>query len=206
MQIKYCELLSSFKRVLLRDSTTLSLPDHLVEAFSGNVSKGVKKAVGRVQHIYELLSGCCLHLHLTAYTDKDQKAADLPLPYLQAGDLLMRDLGYFSLPVLQEVITQKAFFLTRLPYGVNLYESCDKALDLLQQLKGQCSIDLPCLVGSQAQLPLRLIALRLPEPLASERRGKAKQNHDGRWQRSQAYLDRLDYAILLLTFLLLYGG
>ena len=198
LQIKYSELLSPFKRVLLQDSTTLLLPDHLVEVFAGNVSKGVKKAVARVQQIYELLSGCCLHLHLTAYTDNDQKAAGLPLPYLQQGDLLLRDLGYFSLPVLQKVIDQKAFFLTRLPYGVNLYEPCGVALDLLQQLKGQSSIDLSCLVGSQAQLPLRLIALRLPDSLASERRRKAKQNRDGRWQQhSQAYLDRLDYAIFI---------
>lgn len=194
---KYAKLLSPFRRVLLQDSTTLSLPDHLVEVFPGNVSKGVKKAVARVQQVYELLSGCCLQLHLTAYTDNDQKAADLPLSYLQPGDLLIRDLGYFSLPVLQEVITRKAFFLTRLPYGVHLYTPCGQKLDLLQRLKGQASMDIACLVGSQAQLPLRLIALRLPAPLASERRRKAKQNYDGRWQHSQAYLDRLDYAIFI---------
>src|SRR5689334_5803455 len=103
-----------FKRVLLQDSTTLSLSDCLVGHFPGNVSKGKQKAVARLQCIINITKMQWLHLSLDAFTNNDQSASGIILSLLKKGDLLIRDLGYFVLDILEQVIKREAFFISRL--------------------------------------------------------------------------------------------
>src|SRR5207249_5771519 len=58
-----------FKRILLGDSTTLSLPKNLVKDFPGNVAGGEQKAVARLQCIINIKTMQWLNLSLKAFTN-----------------------------------------------------------------------------------------------------------------------------------------
>ncbi len=197
LQSKDSPVFITFKRVLLHDSTSVGLPDALVNTFPGSRSKGVRKAVAKARQVYDLLSRRCLYFKLTSYSINDQKASSFVLPLLEAGDLLIRDLGYFALDVLQQVIHKQAFFLTRIHHRVMLFHPDRQCFDLLQQLEGKASLDTYCLVGQKTHLPTRLVAIRLPQQVAAQRRREAKKQRDGRFKVTKRYLQLLDYNILL---------
>lgn len=186
LQSKDSPVFTAFKRVLLHDSTSVGLPDALVNTFPGSTSKGVRKAVAKVQQVYDLLSQRCLYFKLTSYSI-----------LLEAGDLLILDLGYFSLHVLQQVIHKQAFFLTRIHHRVTLFHPDGQLIDLPQQLEGKARLDMSCLVGQQTHLPTRMVAIRVPQQVAAERRREAKKHRDGRFKVTKRYLQLLDYNIFL---------
>lgn len=72
-------------------------------------------------------------------------------------------------------------------------------LDLLRLLKGCPQLSLDVLLGAKELLPVRLVALRLPAPLAAQRRRRARANarRDRALRLSERYLKLLDWTILL---------
>jgi len=119
-------LFTAFNRVLIQDSTTLSLPQCLSEQFPGNRSKGVQKAVARLQCILNLSTLQWISVELKAFTDNDQGASPDVLPFLQKDDLLIRDLGYFALDTFSKITDREAFFISRLRYDVSLFDEKGK--------------------------------------------------------------------------------
>src|SRR5690349_5886216 len=119
--LKQTRLWKLFRRVLLADSTTLSLPQALAKDFPGNVSYGVKKAVARLQCLLALRAMQWMQLTLDDFTDNDQSASGRVIPLLKKGDLLIRDMGYSVLQVFKHIIDKEAFFISRLHYGLNWY-------------------------------------------------------------------------------------
>lgn len=105
--VRDSRLFQAFNRVLLQDSTALGLPQSLSEHYPGNTSRGEKKAVARLQCIIDIVKMQWHYLSLDAFTDNDQSASHIALSVLKKGDLLLRDLGYFVLERLQQVIDKK---------------------------------------------------------------------------------------------------
>ena len=60
-------------------------------------------------------------------------------------------------------------------------------------------LNIVLLVGAQERLPVRLVALRLPAPLAAQRRRRARANarRDRALRLTKRYLKLLDWTILL---------
>jgi hypothetical protein len=56
------------------------------------------------------------------------------------GDLLIRDLGYFVLKVLGGIIEKKAFFISRLRYGITLYDEIGKEIGWKDLCKKKVSL------------------------------------------------------------------
>ena len=117
---------------------------------------------------------------------------------LGAGDLVLRDLGYFTLASFKAIAARGAFFLTRLRYGVILFspQSADP-LDLARMLRPGQALDIEVLLGQREKLPVRLLAFPLPEAAANERRRKARANRDKRLSHSEAYLYLLGWNLFL---------
>lgn len=188
-----------FARVLVQDSTCLALSPALAQHFPGAANQTGKAHAGlRVQCLYDLITERFVWFFVSAFTRNDQAAAADVLALLRPGDLLMRDLGYFSLASLQKLAQAGAFFLTRLRYGLSLFDpDTGEPLQLARLLRPGVTLDRPVRVGQGKKLLARLIALPLPEGVVNERRRKARANRDKRLRHSADYLHLLGWAIFI---------
>jgi len=164
----------SFSRILIQDSTCLTLLDRHKERFPGP-SNGLGRSAGlRIQCLFDLLTEHFVHFSISPYTRNDQAAASDPLPLLRSGDLLLRDLGYFTFASLQAIARLGAFFLTRSPANALFLDPLTgQPLDLLALLDPRRPTDISVLLGTHHRLPVRLLAflsLRLSPTPAGERR------------------------------------
>lgn len=187
-----------FRRVLLQDSTTLNAPESLAWIFPGASNQRKKKtAILKIQAAYDLLSERYLHFSLSGFTRNDQSASPDILALVAPGDLIIRDLGYFCLDVLERLQKKESYFLTLRPCTVNLYTHKGEQIKLLKLLRKHPFFDATVLVGSRKRLPLRLIASPVPEPIAQMRRRRLLQNHDHRRRPTKEQLALLGWDILL---------
>jgi hypothetical protein len=187
------DLFGSFKQVLLQDSTTLALPDTLAKYFPGNISRGMQKAVARVQCIIEVMTMRFVHFSLSSFSCNDQSASGLITGHLGKNDLVIRDLGYFVLNSLKEIANKQAYFLSRLRSDVKIYDQTGQWL-MQQKLLCKDQVDQWVWIGEKQRLPVRLVMLRLPAAQAAERIRKARKDRDKRLNHSKAYYKWLRYA------------
>jgi DDE family transposase len=188
----------SFRRVLLHDSTVEPLPEHLAGAFPGP-GNGRKRryAALKLQFVCDLLHSQVLHVGLSGFTRNDQAASPDILKVLQPGDLIIRDLGYFVLKVLEQIGLKGAFFLSRYRHDVSIFDAqTGRPLDLEAQLQPGQPFDRQVLLGTE-KLPVRLVAQPVPEAVANERRRKARTNRDRRLNPSQRKLYLLGWNIFV---------
>jgi hypothetical protein len=188
----------SFQRVLLHDSTVLALPEHLAAVFPG-ASNGRKRRYAslKIQFVCDLLSAKALHLSLSGYTRNDQAAAPDILQLLRPGDLILRDLGYFVLHVLEQIQLLGAFFLSRYRHGVNVYDPQTlQPLDLAKLLRPGQGLDRQVLLGNE-KLAVRLVARPVPEAVANRRRHQAKTQRDRRSSPSAQHLFLMSWNIFV---------
>ncbi len=189
-------LTALFNRVMIRDSTTQLLPDHLNGLFPGNYSHGEQKAVARVQSLFNFTEGKWEDFQISAYTENDQKAAGCIADFLQPGDLLLQDLGYFTLEWIGQVI-ENQYLITKWDNRTALYTTQGGRIDLSELLKGKRQVDLRVLVGSKKRLPMRLVARKLPKAQASKRVREAKKDRHAKANHSKRYLELLRHEIYL---------
>jgi hypothetical protein len=188
----------SFQRVLLHDSTIEPLPEHLANAFPGP-GNGRKRryAALKLQFVCDLLNSQVLHVGLSGFTRNDQAASPDILKLLQPGDLIIRDLGYFVLRVLEQIGLKGAFFLSRYRHDVLIFDTQTRQpLNLEAQLQPGQPFDREVLLGTE-KIPVRLVAHPLPEALASQRRRNAKTNRDRRLNPSKRKLYLLGWNIFV---------
>ena len=165
--------LRSFQRVLIVDSTSIGLPKALAPFFPGASNQtGSKQAQLKIQAYYDLLNESFLEFSLSSFRKNDQAASKDILVVAQPNDLILRDLGYFVLDVFKQLDQRGCFFVSRLKTGTCLLANeGDEELDLRKLLRGQKLLDMPVRVGKKAKLPVRLIAVKLPQKVAHKRPG-----------------------------------
>lgn len=187
-----------FQRVLLHDSTVQPLPEHLADLFPGP-DNGRKRRYAslKIQFVCDLLSAKTLHLSLSGFTRNDQAASPDILQLVRAGDLIIRDLGYFVLKVLEKIDLAYAWFLSRYHHGVNLYDvATGDPLDLAKVLRPGQGLDRDALLGRE-KIRVRLVAQPVSEALANERRRRARTNRDRRLNPSSERLYLLSWNIFV---------
>jgi Transposase DDE domain len=166
--------LGAFRRVLLHDSTVETLPEPLAQVFPGSRNQRKGFAALKIQFIADWLSGQAVHLSLSSFRRNDQAAALDILEVVQPGDLVIRDLGYFVIRAFQWIIQTDAFLVSRCRADTTFSDSgTGQPLDLVAELRRCGRLDRHVLMGSQ-KVPVRLVALPVPEAVANERRRRAK--------------------------------
>lgn len=186
-----CELLPDFARIRIKDSTKFMVPASLAAHFGscGGAIHSRSQAYISVQYEYDLKSGTITDLSITSGDRNDRTDAGETIENMEKNDLIIRDLGYFSTPVLKSCMEKEAFFLSRLDSSTNVYDEAGNQISFtaiyeLMQNMGMIEKEMFVYVGKQTRLPVRLILQLVPEEVYKKRiREKtAKSKGQGRGQ------------------------
>src|ERR687886_1023959 len=182
-------LLERFAGVYLEDSTTIALPEALRECWAGcGNATGQGGAALKINVRLDLCTG-----RLASLTLHDGRTHDLqasaPLSGVASGALSRADLGYFGLERFQDLSQQGAYFLSRLKVSTQVYgPDGQRWADLATHLERHGpQVDLPVTLGETYRLPVRLLAVRVPQAVADQRRRKlrAEVRDQGRHVRAR---------------------
>jgi len=191
--------LRSFPRVLIQDSTCVALPQKLATEFPGSFShRHGRSATLKIQAVYDLIAQSCVSFLVGSFSQNDQGASPSILTIARRGDLVIRDLGYAVLGVFQQLHDQGIFFLSRWLTSTTILDpQTGKKFNLLAQLRALGQWDGQVLLGQENRVPVRLVALPVPEPVAAERRRKLKANRDRRCHPSNERLALCSWDIFI---------
>ena len=108
--------LQLFNTVRIKDSTTFGLHESLSEYFEGYGKGGgpSSKAGVSIQFEYDLKSNRIIDLDINSAVTNDAKDVVSKKHDICKSDLIIRDLGYYSDKVIQEIVEKEAFFISRL--------------------------------------------------------------------------------------------
>lgn len=175
--------LQRFNGIYLFDSTTLNLPEVLRSVWLGGRSSHGTHAGLKVQVVLDYQHGTLAGLGLQAARVHDRHAATLQLP-LPPGALRLADIGYFDLPSLRQLDEGGVYWMTRIPAQVKVVSQDGQPWNLTAWLEAQkCDqIDQPVRLSAKHQLPCRIVAQRIPEPLAAQRREQKQRDIHHRQQ------------------------
>lgn len=166
-------ILQRFSAVFIQDSTSISLPQVLAAIWpgSGRCAHGNTPAGLKVQLRWDWLSGAFSNLHLKAGRVHDRKA-EFDLDDLPKGSLRLADLGYFSLEELESLSANHIYWLNRIHAMCAVFDIDGNRKEVAQWLASveTTQVDSPVRLGVKAQLPCRLLALRVSGKEANKRR------------------------------------
>jgi Transposase DDE domain len=189
-------LLHRFGAVLVQDSTIINLPDELARFWRGcgDVVQHHLAAL-KLQVRLDLLTGQLQGPLPTAGRTHDRVGVLSAV----AGALHLSDLGYFALSRLQDIAAAPAFFLSRLLVQTAVFDAATgQRLDLGTFLRHTeaTTVDMPVLIGATERLPVRLLAARVPQEVADQRRRRLKDDARRRGETvSAARLAVVDWTI-----------
>ncbi len=196
-------VLSFFNNIIIHDSTTQQLNSELASFFPGSFSQGKSTAILRIQAAYNFSQNQWLEMTVGAYTDNDQGEAGRLVSSLEKRDLLIRDLGYFVLSAIAKLVEDQ-YIITRWDNKTHLLELNGNKIELLAFLKNNFrknkknqKQNIPVLVGKDKQIPMRMVARKLPKKQAEKRIAEAKKNRHSKANHSEEYYELLRYEIYL---------
>ena len=187
----------SYKRILIQDSTIIQLPARLFACFSGVKNATTTTCNARIQGIYDLCAGRFVQFAIDPYSKNDLAAA--PEIQVEAGDLVLRDRGYFWLSIMLANKAKGADTISRYKHNTVLYDVQTKTrIDLLKRLRADGQIDMQVLAGEDKDMPFRLMAVPVPEEVANLRRMKAKKETKGH-APSEELLALMSWSVFITT-------
>ena len=194
--------LKRFTGVYIQDSTIIELPEELQDVWSGcgNAATGAGQPSSvKVEVRLNMLQGEMIGplLEDGRVNDAVSQIQKVALP---AGSLSIADLGYWSLTEMHDQSKGGAFWLSRIHSTVKIITRDDKIWDLLAFLQAQPNPSIDCLVrlAAQHRLPARLLAVRVPQEVAEQRRRKLREEAQRRGKPLSARrLALADWTILV---------
>ena len=170
--------LKPFKGVYLQDSTTISLPLSLEHEWPGTGNQTGGSAALKVQTVLDYQQGQ-LRMQLVQARQHDCPLQTTDLP---RGALRLADTGYFKVAVFQDLDQRGVAWVARIPARVGVWQS-ERTVSLATWLAHQEQAVIDVAVELTAQrLACRLIAVRVPEAVAQQRRDRALADAKDRGQ------------------------
>lgn len=171
-------ILQRFNGVFIQDGSTVTLPDTLAVIWSGcggsspnNTSSSVKTLIR-----LDLNTGKLAGPYLQSGRESDQ-SSQLRTEPLPKGSLRIADLGFLSLDDFSKMNDDGVYWLSRLKALCKGYTLDGKRWDLPKLLETYCpdTLDMPILLGIKERVLCRILAVKLPDDVANERRRKLKE-------------------------------
>lgn len=194
-----------FNRVIIKDSTKFDVPEEMqkeLPGFGGSASK----AGCCIQYEFDIKSGQVNDLSITPANRPDSKDASETADLVRAGDLTIRDLGYFKLKYFKTVQKNKAFFISRLYTNAIVYYKKDTEyieidfgkLHQTMKTSNLLMLDIQAYVGSEDKFPVRLIIEPCPDEVFKKRmQNKNAFNKKKGYQTSDNFKDRAMFSIYM---------
>jgi Transposase DDE domain len=191
-------LLARFAAVYVLDSTTITLPDCLATLWpGGRVATNTQAALKGTVRI-DLRRGCLAGLELTPGRTQD-RATNLQHAPVPKGAIRIADQGFWSLPVFRAITAGGGYFLSRYHAQTSVWHTGTR-LDLPRWLAAQATpvIDVAVTLGKAERLPARLLALRVPQAVADQRRRRLRASaRAGGHAVPQTTLALVDWTLLV---------
>jgi len=150
-----------FQRILIEDSTVISMAKSNAENFPNNGNGKVDTAGCKINLVTDWLTGRPVSAGLHDARNPDQTIGfDLPSE-CRSGDLIVRDRGYFSLDALEEIERREAFWISRLPASLTCFDGEGIYLDEILKKTTAKRLDMDLWMGRHRAHRCRLIATRL---------------------------------------------
>lgn len=177
------DLLSRFNGVYIQDGTVISLPPELKEQWrgcGGNTPEAGQSSV-RVQVRLELTQGEVQGPWLQAGRASERSAQTQARP-LPVGSLYNVDGGYFTLAGMRAHSQAGCYWLTPAQARTLLLDERGQCWDLVSLLRAQPGdqVDLRVYLGKKERVPARLIATRVSQEQARQRRQRAGGSQEGK--------------------------
>jgi hypothetical protein len=170
-------ILERFTKVIILDSSTITLPDDQQEEFTGcGGSYHGGKAALKLQVELDLRSGSLAHVELEPGKSPDSATTRQETSH-GPGSLRITDLGYFNVPVFAAMDKRGEYFLSRLNFGTKVAMTDNgPMIDIMEWLRQWPTgvVDQTIWLGCDQRLKCRVIAFRVPPEVAAERRRKLR--------------------------------
>lgn len=198
--------ISKVGRILVGDSSTVALHSSLAEHFPGATNHTEATAAQvRIQLTFDLLGGRWLQADLDAYRRNDQRAAlDIVGTIIQAGDLIIRDLGYASVRCFRAIREKQAYFLSRLASNIGVFEPDGEALDILKLARTYAprpgdTFTKRVGISASEHFNCRIVIIRVPQEIGDKRRRQLNERarRRGNKAHSKKYLALQDWMIFV---------
>lgn len=203
MKLEAIEVLKQFKDIKITDGTTISLPDKLQGLYKGLGGTNAAAAI-KIQATYSVLKHEFIGLDDFSATKNDTTYNKTTLDTLRAGELSIKDLGYYDGDYFEAVDRKQAYFLSRIKTNCVLYEMMAgtyEIIDIVKILKkSESKIDKRYFIkqSSGEMYGIRLTGLKLPEKVSVERKRKAYKNaKNAERQLSEKEIQMLDWFLVI---------
>jgi hypothetical protein len=195
--------LDKFPRVRIKDGTRFDLPQRLKDKLPGFGGKVTSDAAACIQYEFDLKSGRITDIDITPAKKTDYQDAKEKTGDIEKGDLIIRDLGYFSSRVLWSIIEKEAFFISRLKTKMTVFDSSLKEVSFPKlydkMVKDKVfSIKMNVLIGEKEMVPVRLTIDIVPGEVYQKRVMKTeKENKKKGHKTSEEYKARAHFNLII---------
>lgn len=143
--------------------------------------------------------GAFNYFHITNFRDPDTTSNPFACSILRKGDLLIRDLGYFSFESFLEIIKKNAYFLSRFKLHIPVFDPVTlHRINLVKLLKGKAFFDGMVFIGAHHDAEVRMVIEKLPPEVTNARVRKAKADKRNiKMNHSKEYYALLGYSIYI---------
>jgi len=165
---------SRFGRILLQDSTQLRLHPGNAAHFKGMGNDAGATAAAKLDVISNLLTGEYFPSQISDGRHQDRSNGPRIFDYLESGDLVLRDMGYFDVDSFARMEDLGASWISRLHALVHVWDMEGVCLEeRLSSSQGQV-LDMDVTLTHKGHRA-RLIAIRATEEVKARRRAKGKE-------------------------------
>jgi len=193
-------LLQRFASVHILDSSTVALPEALATIWSGCGNQTAQADAALKIHVRLELTTGALAGPVISNGRLHDRSSPLAHEQLPAGSLRLADLGYFSLASLRTLTAQHVYWVSRIQASTVVFDSTGQRRHLAELLSTlPATADVPVTVGAVERLPCRLVAERVPDDVAAERRRRMKAEGQRRGQAVSAERLRLAAWTIYIT-------
>jgi hypothetical protein len=202
----YGSIFNQFTAVQIEDSTQFKLKETVKGKFKGSGGSASVAAM-KLNTVYNITRHTISHLDIVSGSTSDQALSKNVRKLIKKGELWIRDLGYFNILDMLSIDDSKAYFLSRLKKGVNVYLNRDdtEPIDIYEFLEKKTengvSFDKDVYVGEmKSRLKVRIIGEKVPIHVQQKRIESYKKNkikRDKNKQMKKDYFEWFGYSIFI---------